>query len=79
MDIKAEKIELARLILSLESEEVIRRVKGALVQESADWWDELPDNVKQDILTAEKEIEEGKGVPHHEVLNRYAHRIKRQA
>jgi hypothetical protein len=77
MDIKAEKIELARLILGIENEGILRKIKALVMEETSDWWDEIPENVKRDILAAEKELDQGKGIPHEEVLKKYAHRINR--
>lgn len=75
MDIRTEKIELARLILAMENESVILKIKDLILESTPDWWDELPENVKRNVLAAEKEINEGKGIPHEEVLKKYAHRL----
>ena len=37
-----------------------------------DWWDDLPLSVKKSILTAEKELKEGKGIPHEVVMKKYS-------
>ena len=36
-----------------------------------DWWQELPDSVRKEILRAEKDLKEGKGVPHEAVMKKY--------
>lgn len=40
-------------------------------EQENDWWEELPASVKKSILKAEKELEEGKGVPHEIVMKKY--------
>ena len=37
-----------------------------------DWWDELPPAVQKSILKAEKELREGKGIPHKVVMKKYS-------
>jgi hypothetical protein len=37
-----------------------------------DWWDNIPASVKKSIIKAEKELDEGKGVPHEVVMKQYA-------
>jgi hypothetical protein len=49
MDIQAEKIELAKLILSTEDTGIINQIKSLFRDKEEDWWDELPLHVKQGI------------------------------
>jgi len=37
-----------------------------------DWWDDLPPVVKKSILKAEKQLKEGKGIPHEVVMKKYS-------
>ncbi len=37
-----------------------------------DWWDDLPKEVQRSILKAEKELKEGKGIPHEVVMKKYS-------
>ncbi len=37
-----------------------------------DWWEDLPLSVKKSILKAEKELSEGKGIPHEVVMKKYS-------
>jgi predicted transcriptional regulator len=36
-----------------------------------DWWDYLPKEIQESILRGEKELDEGKGIPHEEVMKKY--------
>lgn len=77
MDIKVQKIELIRMILGIEDETLIRRMKALMMEETPDWWDELPEKVKSNVFRAEKEIHATPGIPHEEVKKKYAHWLKR--
>ena len=37
-----------------------------------DWWDDLPVTVKKGILKAEKQLKEGKGIPHEVAMKKYS-------
>ena len=37
-----------------------------------DWWDDLPPAVQKGILRAEKQLKEGKGIPHEVVMKKYS-------
>lgn len=63
MDLKTEEKALARLILGIENEDILRKIKALVMKETSDWWDEIPENVKNNILAAEKELDQGKKTP----------------
>lgn len=37
-----------------------------------DWWNDLPATVQKGILRAEKQLKEGKGIPHEVVMKKYS-------
>lgn len=37
-----------------------------------DWWNDLPVAVQKGILKAEKQLKEGKGIPHEVVMKKYS-------
>lgn len=39
--------------------------------EDADWWKNMPDDIKAEVEEAIKEADEGKGIPHEEVRKSY--------
>jgi hypothetical protein len=49
MNIEAEKIELLKLILETEDEAIIQELKVVFKKQEPDFWDELPDHVKERI------------------------------
>lgn len=61
MDIQAEKIELAKLLLNTNNPKIIQSIKQIFKKEkTADFWDELTSDQKKEIKTAKKQIKEGK-------------------
>ena len=68
MDIQTEKLELMRLLIDTESEEVINELKSVFIKKGYDFWDDLPDNVKENIAISLKQVEEGKLLDHHSVM-----------
>lgn len=60
MDIQTEKIELAKLLLNTNNPRIIQSIKNIFKkEESADFWDELTSEQRQEIKTAQKQIKEG--------------------
>lgn len=67
MDIKATKLDLMQLLLQINEESVLKRVKSILEEESSDWWDELSDEEKEDIALGLQDVENGDMVDYEEV------------
>jgi predicted transcriptional regulator len=42
------------------------------VDAEADWWDEMPDNVKADVEEAIRQADRGETIPHDEVKKKYS-------
>ena len=60
MDIQAEKIQLAKLLLETENLNIIKSVKKIFKQNKVfDFWDELSPEQKKEIEKASIEIENG--------------------
>ena len=64
MSLDARKIELVKAILNLKYESSVDLVESVLLkmQEEPDWWDELPDSIKESYATGLKEMEKGKEI-----------------
>ncbi|HEY4197584.1 MAG TPA: hypothetical protein VGM63_18715 [Mucilaginibacter sp.] len=50
MDIHAEKIELAKLILSTNDTGLINQIKSLFKNKDEDWWNELPAHYKRALM-----------------------------
>jgi gamma-glutamylcysteine synthetase len=72
MNLIAEKLELAKRLLDVEDEGLLFQLKQVLDNNGKDFWDDLPENVKQGITRAKKQAAEGKLTPHDEVMSKYA-------
>lgn len=60
MDILAEKIQLAKLLLETENPSVIASIKKVFMNENAtDFWDELSPELQKEIDNATQEAEIG--------------------
>lgn len=60
MDIKAEKILLAKLLLETENPKIIKAIKSIFKKEQAsDFWDDLSDEQQAEIDKASLEIKNG--------------------
>jgi hypothetical protein len=56
MDIQTTKIELIKMILDIETPELIEKVVKLLKKEKKDFWDELSSAQKEEIEKADLEI-----------------------
>jgi predicted transcriptional regulator len=68
MDLQAEKIELVKLLLETESSEVINEIKAVFKRQGNDFYDDLPQHVKDSIEKGLKEIEQGEIYEHATVM-----------
>lgn len=63
----------AKKYLDEADDHVVRMVYSMLeTDRQDDWWDDLPVSVQKGILRAEKQLKEGKGIPHEEVMKKYS-------
>jgi len=77
MNIAVSKIELAKQILSINDKSIIQQVRALLEVQKDDWYDELPDYVKESVARAEKQLAKGEGIPHKEVMKKYKKWLKK--
>ena len=73
MDIQAEKLKLIEWLTTLSDQAIIEKLK--LFKENftdkTDWWETLSESEKEGIDQGIKDIEEGRTVPHAEVMKKY--------
>ncbi|MGZ3872889.1 MAG: hypothetical protein ACXVJD_08220 [Mucilaginibacter sp.] len=68
MNLKAEKLNILQTILNTDDESLIMDVKAFLSDRKSDWYEELSDEQKQDVLAGLAEADKGDTVPHIEVV-----------
>ncbi len=71
MDIQAEKIALAQLLLQTEDFTIIEKVKAIFKMEKKDWWDELSEEQKAEIEEGLRDADEGRVVPYDGFMQKY--------
>ena len=73
MDIQAEKLKLIEWLTTLSDQSIIEKLN--LFKENftdkTDWWETLSDSEKESIDRGIKDIEEGRTIPHSEVIKKY--------
>ncbi|HET8885939.1 MAG TPA: hypothetical protein VFM70_06250 [Salinimicrobium sp.] len=72
MNIQAEKIELAKLLLSTDNPRIIQSIKQIFKKEkSVDFWDELTPDQQKEIQDASSEIEQGKATDYDTFMSKH--------
>jgi hypothetical protein len=67
MDIQAEKLELAKLILSTNDRGIIDQIKSLFKNTDENWWNELPANVRKGINDSIEQANRGEFISFDEV------------
>jgi hypothetical protein len=69
MDIQALKLELVSIIINTNKPSLFLEVERLFHKEnSADWWDELPEEVQESIMEGIKDIEKGHSYSHDQMI-----------
>ena len=72
MDIQAEKIQLAKLLLETENPNIIESIKKIFKRDkSVDFWDELSQEQKNEIEIASNEIEKGEIIDYDSFMQKH--------
>ena len=71
MSILEDKIELAKRILETDDSSLLEQVKDLFDVRDTDFWDELPQSVKESIKKGQQEAKDGLLTPHEEVMKKY--------
>ena len=73
MDIQAEKLKLIEWLTTLTDQSLIEKLKFLKdnFSNKTDWWETLSEDVKNSIDEGIKDIEEGRTIPHSEVMKKY--------
>lgn len=68
MDLKAEKIELAKMLLDTQDETLVQQIRALFKIREKDIWDELPEHVKKGINKSRKQAQNGELIPFEDIL-----------
>jgi hypothetical protein len=72
MDIQAEKIAIAKALLNINSETILKQIKAILSSSQTDLWDELSEEQRSSVKRARQQLAQGEGKTHKEVMQKYA-------
>lgn len=72
MDISAEKIDLIQWLSALTDEHIIQQIKSIKAKSSTDWWNEISEKERQEILEGISQADRGELTPNEEVLRKYS-------
>ncbi len=68
--LEAAKAALIRKVRATKSLSMIKHLDTSLSLASDEWWDTLPNPIKQALIESDAQIERGETVPHEEVMKR---------
>lgn len=71
MDIQLEKLELMKLLLETENPSIIKAIKKVFHKEQKDWWDDLPNSVKDGINEGLEDIKNGRVHSYEEIKKEF--------
>ncbi len=71
MDIQTEKLQLVKRLLDTDDELIIKQVKDIFENHEKDFWNELPEFVKQGIERSREQAAQDLLTPHDEVMKKY--------
>ena len=64
---KLEKDALVIKLINTEDDAILDQVK-AILTDDKDFWDDLPEHVKEGIKEAKEQLARGEGIPHEQVM-----------
>jgi predicted transcriptional regulator len=73
MDIQDEKVKLIEWLSSIKDREIIETLTIIKdnITDRTDWWESISNAEKESIERGLKDLEEGKIIPHSEVMKKY--------
>ncbi len=70
MDSQTLKIELVKMILNIENDKFIEKIKDFIQKENVDFWDELSLSEQKEIAKGIEELDKGKRVEFNDFLKK---------
>ncbi len=78
MSIATTKLDLAKKIIDTNDKDIINHIKAIFdTHPEADWFEELPDDVKASVEQGIKEADRGEGTPHAVVMKKVRKWLKK--
>lgn len=70
MNIQTSKIELVKIILNIENDEIIKKITEFIQKEKVDFWNELSVSEQKEIEKGIQELNDGKRVEFNDFLKK---------
>lgn len=70
MDIQTTKIELAKLILNIDSPKLISKIKDLITKETSDFWFTLTESEKEEIMLGIDQLDKGEKISINDYLSK---------
>ena len=64
-----EKNALIKKLIDTEEDAILDQVKAILGVDTKDFWNELPEHVKESVNQAKEELKNGQGISHDKVMS----------
>lgn len=77
MNIATTKVELVKQLLETNDIAIINHIKAIFQTQKTDWWESLPEEVKDSINRGIAQSERGQTVPHEQVMKKYKKWLKK--
>ena len=74
MDIQSTKMNLINWLSTIQDPEVLNQLM--LIKSGQDWWNEISEEERSAIDEGILELDQGKGIPHEEVMNKMREKFK---
>ena len=68
MNLQAEKIELAKLLLDTEDETLVQQIRALFKSRKKDFWEELPEHVKKGVEKSREQAKNGQLIPFEDII-----------
>ena len=72
MDIQSSKLELVRLILKIDNQQIINKLTAMLKEQDQDFWNELSDQQKEEIKLGIKQLDDGQRISVEEFISKHS-------
>jgi hypothetical protein len=64
------KIEIAKMVLNIESEALLEKIRSLLLDPENDWWEELTELQKAEILKGQEDVKKGRTISMYEFVKK---------
>ena len=71
MNIETTKLELMRLLLQTQQENVLTKLKKVFDDETVDWWNEMDESEQRNVEIGLEQADEEEFISHKKVMNKF--------